>query len=88
MVEEVAGDRFVSEYFGFPPVGIFYQCSIFIFIVMGSYQKDKRAKPGNRQIKPCYFGHQRALDTKIRSHGWVDGWIDGWMDRGTVGWVK
>ena len=29
------------------------------------YQKDKRAKPGNIQIKQCSVGYRGALDRKV-----------------------
>jgi hypothetical protein len=46
-------NRGFSEHFTFALSVSFHQCSIPIFILKYSYEKDKRAKPGNLQ-KQCF----------------------------------
>jgi len=62
VVKDVGRGRFLSDNFGFPCWVKFHQSSIFIFILVFSYQKGKWLKLRNIHTNLCSFRYREALN--------------------------
>jgi len=63
MMNKVALDRTLSEYFGFTLSE--YSINTPSSSSIKSYQQYMRTRFGNLQTKPCSFGHRKALHGKV-----------------------